>query len=51
MAEKKVKNNAVEFWRIVLTIGVTFFHFNVFTNVMMLGRVPGETCPAIFAGG
>lgn len=52
MAElRKAKNNAVEFWRIAFTIGVMFFHFNVFTNLRCLGRVPGKDFHPILTGG
>ena len=44
----KVKNNAVEFWRLVFTLGVSFFHFNLFTRLMNMGQPPFE---AIFNGG
>ena len=36
----KVKNNAVEFWRIVFTLGVSFFHFNLFTRTINMGQPP-----------
>jgi peptidoglycan/LPS O-acetylase OafA/YrhL len=46
--QKKVKNNAVEFWRIVFTIGVMFFHFNLFARLMGMGQFPMD---GIFKGG
>ena len=46
--EKKVKNNTVEFWRMVFTIGVMFFHFNMFGRLLGMGEYPTN---AIFKGG
>ena len=49
--QKKVKNNAVEFWRIVFTIGVTFFHFNLFSSVRCLGGPKAGIGSFILQGG
>ena len=50
-APVKVKNNAVEFWRIIFTIGVTFFHFNLFSRVRCLGPKRAGICDFILQGG
>lgn len=47
----KVKNNAVEFWRIIFTLGVAYFHFNLMGMLINAQRVPGKDFFPIMTGG
>lgn len=47
----KAKNNAVEFWRIIFTFGVSYFHFNLMGMLLNEGKVPGVDFQPILTGG